>query len=270
SFQAPIYVTVQLIIKETQEIKEQVLFFGHLPVMTKTGTFIINGAERVIVSQLVRSPGAYFTTDTDPTTGRELCSAKLIPYRGAWIELETNTKDIISIKVDRKRKANITTFLRALGWETNSAISSLFKNVDSDVVHQYIKSTLAREGENVTQDEALIEFYKRLRPGEPPNPENARNLIDGMFFDPKRYDLGKVGRHKLSKSLGNAKNTDLNINTDEDRTLTKEDIVGIVKRLILINNGLSKKDDIDHLGNRRVRGVGELIQNQIRVGLVRM
>ena len=270
SFQAPIYVTVQLIIKETGEIKEQVLFFGHLPVMTKTGTFIINGAERVIVSQLVRSPGAYFTTETDPTTGRELCLAKLIPYRGAWIELETNSKDIISIKVDRKRKANITTFLRALGWETNAAILSLFKNVDSDVVHQYIKATLAREGENVTQDEALIEFYKRLRPGEPPNPENARNLIDGMFFDTKRYDLGKVGRHKLSKSLGNAKSTDLNINTDEDRTLTKEDIVGIVKRLILINNGLSKKDDIDHLGNRRVRGVGELIQNQIRVGLVRM
>ena len=146
TFQAPLYITVQLIIKETQEIKEQVLFFGHLPQMTKTGTFIINGAERVIVSQLVRSPGAYFTTETDPATGRELCSAKLIPYRGAWIELETSNKDIISVKVDRKRKANITTLLRAIGWDTDQKILNEFKNVDVDNQHKFIKSTLAREG----------------------------------------------------------------------------------------------------------------------------
>ena len=268
TFQAPLYITVQLIIKETQEIKEQVLFFGHLPQMTKTGTFIINGAERVIVSQLVRSPGAYFTTETDPATGRSLCSAKLIPYRGAWIELETSNKDIISVKVDRKRKANITTLLRAIGWDTDQKILNEFKNVDVDNNHKFIKSTLAREGKNITQDEALIEFYKRLRPGEPPSVENAKNLIDGMFFDPKKYDLGKVGRHKLSSKLLNTK-FDISAPADE-RTLTKEDIVEIIKRLIQINNGEAKKDDIDHLGNRRVRGVGELIQNQIRVGLVRM
>ena len=268
TFQAPLYITVQLIIKETQEIKEQVLFFGHLPQMTKTGTFIINGAERVIVSQLVRSPGAYFTTETDPATGRELCSAKLIPYRGAWIELETSNKDIISVKVDRKRKANITTLLRAIGWDTDQKILNEFKNVDVDNQHKFIKSTLAREGKNITQDEALIEFYKRLRPGEPPSVENAKNLIDGMFFDPKKYDLGKVGRHKLSSKLLNAK-FDITAPAEE-RTLTKEDIVEIIKRLIQINNGEARKDDIDHLGNRRVRGVGELIQNQIRVGLVRM
>ena len=236
--------------------------------MTKTGTFIINGAERVIVSQLVRSPGAYFTTETDPATGRELCSAKLIPYRGAWIELETSNKDIISVKVDRKRKANITTLLRAIGWDTDQKIANQFKNVDVDSQHKFIKATLAREGKDVTQDEALIEFYKRLRPGEPPSVENAKNLIDGMFFDPKKYDLGKVGRHKLSTKLLNAKiDQDL---TAVDRTLTKEDIIGIISRLIQINNGQVRKDDIDHLGNRRVRGVGELIQNQIRVGLVRM
>ena len=268
TFQAPLYITVQLIIKETQEIKEQVLFFGHLPQMTKTGTFIINGAERVIVSQLVRSPGAYFTTETDPATGRELCSAKLIPYRGAWIELETSNKDIISVKVDRKRKANITTLLRAIGWDTDQKILNEFKNVDVDNQHKFIKSTLAREGKNITQDEALIEFYKRLRPGEPPSVENAKNLIDGMFFDAKKYDLGKVGRHKLSSKLLNAK-FDITAPAEE-RTLTKEDIVEIIKRLIQINNGEARKDDIDHLGNRRVRGVGELIQNQIRVGLVRM
>ena len=268
TFQAPLYITVQLIIKETQEIKEQVLFFGHLPQMTKTGTFIINGAERVIVSQLVRSPGAYFTTETDPATGRQLCSAKLIPFRGAWIELETSNKDIISVKVDRKRKANITTLLRAIGWDTDQKILNEFNNVDVDNQHKFIKSTLAREGKNITQDEALIEFYKRLRPGEPPSVENAKNLIDGMFFDPKKYDLGKVGRHKLSSKLLNAK-FDITAPAEE-RTLTKEDIVEIIKRLIQINNGEARKDDIDHLGNRRVRGVGELIQNQIRVGLVRM
>ena len=268
TFQAPLYITVQLIIKETQEIKEQVLFFGHLPQMTKTGTFIINGAERVIVSQLVRSPGAYFTTDTDPATGRQLTSAKLIPYRGAWIELETSNKDIISVKVDRKRKANITTLLRAIGWNTDQKILKEFQNVDVDSQHKYIKATLAREGKDITQDQALVEFYKRLRPGEPPSVENAKALIDGMFFDPKKYDLGKVGRHKLSTKLLNAK-VDIQAPAEE-RTLTKEDIVGIIRRLIQINNGQARKDDIDHLGNRRVRGVGELIQNQIRVGLVRM
>ena len=237
------------------------MFFGHLPQMTKTGTFIINGAERVIVSQLVRSPGAYFTTETDPATGWSLCSAKLIPYRGAWIELETSNKDIISVKVDWKRKAIITTLLRAIGWDTDQKILNEFKNVDVDNNHKFIKSTLAREGKNITQDEALIEFYKRLRPGEPPSVENAKNLIDGMFFDPKKYDLGKVGRHKLSSKLLNTK-FDISAPADE-RTLTKEDIVEIIKRLIQINNGEAKKDDIDHLGNRRVRGGGELNQNQI-------
>ena len=168
-----------------------------------------------------------------------MCSAKLIPYRGAWIELETSNKDIISVKVDRKRKANITTLLRAIGWNSDQKIINEFKNVDVDSTHKFIKATLAREGKDVTQDEALIEFYKRLRPGEPPSVENAKNLIDGMFFDPKKYDLGKVGRHKLSAKLLNAK-IDQNLNA-EDRTLTKEDIVGIIRRLIQINNGQVRK-----------------------------
>jgi DNA-directed RNA polymerase subunit beta len=263
TYSAPLYVTVQLIIKATGEVKEQVLFFGDVPMMTPNGTFVINGAERVVVSQLVRSPGAYFTTDTDPASGRSLCSAKLIPYRGAWVEMETSNRDLLSVKVDRKRKAPITTLLRALGWENDEEILDLFKGVDTDEDHKYMESTLARDSAVTTKDEALLEFYRRLRPGEPPSIENATALIEGLFFNPRKYDLGRVGRYKLNRRLG------IDI-PQETRTLTKEDIIELIARMIKINNGTVQPDDIDHLGNRRVRAVGELIQNQLRVGLLRM
>tara|TARA_Y100001936_G_scaffold121885_1_gene119164 strand:+ start:6340 stop:10347 length:4008 start_codon:yes stop_codon:yes gene_type:complete len=261
TFAAPLYVTVQLIIRETGEIKEQTLFFGDLPMMTKNGTFIINGAERVVVSQLVRSPGAYFTTATDLSTGRELCNAKLIPYRGAWIELETSIKDILTVKIDRKRKAPITTLLRALGWESDEEILDLFKDIDDNSDHKYIESTLKRDTAATNREEALLEFYRRLRPGEPPNLENAEELIESLFFNDRKYDLGRVGRYKLNKRL------ELDV---KKRTLTKNDFVQMIRRMISINNGKVNRDDIDHLGNRRVRAVGELVQNQIRVGLLRM
>jgi DNA-directed RNA polymerase subunit beta len=261
TFSAPLYVTVQLVIKETGEVKEQVLFFGDVPMMTRNGTFVINGAERVVVSQLVRSPGAYFTTKQDPTTGRELCSAKLIPYRGAWVELETSNKDLLSVKVDRKRKAPITTLLRALGFTTDKEILGLVADVDDDPLHRYMEATLAKDTASTTEEEALLEFYRRLRPGEPPSVDNARELIKNLFFNDRKYDLGRVGRYKLNRRLGIDEKT---------RTLTKRDFVELVRRMITINNGRASNDDIDHLGNRRVRAVGELIQNQLRVGLLRM
>ncbi len=263
TYSAPLYVTVQLVIKSTGEVKEQTLFFGDVPMMTQNGTFVINGAERVVVSQLVRSPGAYFTTETDATSGRALCMGKLIPYRGAWVELETSNRDLLSVKVDRKRKAPITTLLRALGYHTDDMILDLFKDVDTDPVHQYIRATLARDSAVTNEVEALLEFYTRLRPGEPPSEESARTLLKNLFFDPRKYDLGRVGRYKLNRRLG------LDV-PNEHRTLTNEDIVSMMRRMIMINNGHVGADDIDHLGNRRVRAVGELIQNQIRVGLLRM
>jgi len=229
--------------------------------MTRNGTFVINGAERVVVSQLVRSPGAYFTTKADPATGRKLCSAKLIPYRGAWVELETSNKDLLSVKVDRKRKAPISTLLRALGWENDEDILGLVSDVDDDPVHNFMQATLAKDTAATTEEEALLEFYRRLRPGEPPSVDNARELIDNLFFNDRKYDLGRVGRYKLNRRLSLDEAT---------RTLTKNDIVELVRRMININNGRASNDDIDHLGNRRVRAVGELIQNQLRVGLLRM
>ncbi len=261
TYSAPLYITVQLVIKETGEVKEQTLFFGDVPMMTENGTFVINGAERVVVSQLVRSPGAYFTTKTDPATGRELCSAKLIPYRGAWVELETSNKDLLSVKVDRKRKAPISTLLRALGFTTDDDILGLVADVDDDPVHNYMQATLAKDTAATTEEEALLEFYRRLRPGEPPSVDNARELIQNLFFNDRKYDLGRVGRYKLNRRLGVDEKT---------RTLTKNDFVEMIRRMITINNGRASNDDIDHLGNRRVRAVGELIQNQLRVGLLRM
>ena len=263
TYEAPLDVTVYLLVKETGEIKEQRVFMGNIPVMTPRGTFVINGAERVVVSQLVRSPGAYFTTDADPSTGRELCFAKLIPYRGAWIEFETSSKDILSVKVDRKRKIPVSTLLRALGYTEDEEIYGLFADVDTNPDHPFIKTTIEKDVQVGSQDEALLEFYRRLRPGEPASMENARNLLVNLFFNPRRYDLGRVGRYKLNRRL------DLSIEASH-RTLTNEDIVAIIKRMIRINNEESQADDIDHLGNRRVRAVGELIQNQFRVGLLRM
>ena len=262
TYSAPLYVTVELKILSTQEVKQQVLFMGDIPKMTKYGTFIINGAERVIVSQLVRSPGAYFQSSADPASGRQLCDAKIIPYRGAWIEIETSNRNLITVKIDRKRKSPITTFLRCLGIESDEEILNIFKDIDNSD-YQFIKTTLEKDSSVKTRDQALIEFYKRIRPGEPPNINNANNLVNDLFFNPRKYDLGRVGRYKLNKKLGSE--TALS-----EKIITIEDIVAVLKHLININNEISSADDIDHLGNRRVRGVGELIQNQIRVGLLRM
>src|SRR5688572_14459616 len=262
TFSVPLRVRTRLVAKETGEIKEQEIFMGDFPKMTDNGTFIINGAERVVVSQLVRSPGVYFTLESDPTTGRQLCYAKLIPNRGAWLEFETSNKDVMSVKVDRKRKLPVTTLLRAVGYSSNEEIKALFTAIDVDVEHQYIQSTLDRDPTTNT-NEGLVEVYKRLRPGDPPTIDNARNLVQSLFFNFRRYDLAKVGRYKLNRKLG----LDLAMT---QRTLTNEDLVRIVARIVELNNGKGSPDDIDHLGNRRVRAVGELIQSQFRVGLLRM
>ena len=261
TYDAALWFTALLKIKETKEEKEQEIFVGKLPVMTSNGTFIINGAERVVVSQLVRSPGVYFSATNEPISGRPLANAKLIPSRGSWVEFETSTKNILSVKIDRKRRIPISIFLRALGFEDNQ-ILDMFSDVDSPI-DGFIKTTLDNDNEDVrTRKESLIEFYKRIRPGEPPNESNAEELIETTFFNERRYDLGAVGRYKLNNRLGRDK-TDI-------KTLDRDDFVHIIKKLILINNSLENKDDIDHLGNRRVRAVGELIQNQMRVGLLRM
>ena len=263
TYSAPLYVRTQLLVKETGEIKEQELFFGDIPLMTAKGTFITSGAERVTVSQLLRSPGVYFSIEEDATSGRELCHAKLIPTRGAWLEFETSNRDVISAKIDGKRKIPITTLMRAIGYSSEEQLLALFSGEDDAPEHQYIRSTIEREPLVKDEPEALLDIYRKLRPGDPPNIENARKLVKNLFFDPKRYDLGEVGRYKLNKRLG------LDIQGSQ-RALTKEDIVEIVRHIIMINNGNDTPDDVDHLGNRRVRTVGELVQNQFRIGLLRL
>ncbi len=262
TYAAPLYVTARLMVKETGEVKESQVYLGEFPMMTEDGTFIVNGAERVVVSQLVRSPGVYFTAAEDPASGRKLFAAKLIPNRGAWLEFETSNRDILSVKVDRKRKMPVTILLRAIGYSTNEEILELFADVDTNPDHQFLKATLERETTKNT-DQAIIELYHRLRPGDPPTRDNAHALLENLFRNPRRYDLAKVGRYKLSKRLG----IDF---SPEQRTLTNEDIVEILKTMIRLNNEQGEPDDIDHLGNRRIRAVGELIQMQMRTGLSRM
>src|SRR5919197_376012 len=278
TYAAPLKVRMRLKVKSGEnagEIKEQDIFMGDFPLMTDNGTFIINGAERVVVSQLVRSPGVYFTIEEDPTSGRELCMGKLIPSRGAWLEFETSSRDVMSVKVDRKRKIPVTTLLRALpgalpkgsvvpGIEkgTDEEILVLFEDVDRGRDHRFIRATLDKDPAK-NFEEALLEFYRRLRPGDPPNMDNARSLLSSLFFNFRRYDLGKVGRYKLNKRLG--LETDITM-----RILTPDDLIHIIREMVRINHGQGLPDDIDHLGNRRVRAVGELIQNQFRVGLLRM
>jgi len=263
TYSMPIYVRARLLIKSTGEIKEEDLFFGSLPLMTARGTFITSGAERVVVSQLLRSPGVFFTLEEDASSGRALCHAKLIPSHGAWLEFETSSRDIISAKIDGKRKILITTLLRAIGYSSDEELLNTFSQEDSSPEHQFIRSTIGRDPLIRDKSEALLDIYKRLRPGDPLTVENAEKLIKNLFFDPQRYDLGKVGRYKLNKRLGLD-------NSKEKRVLDKEDIVAIVKHIIMINNGSDVPDDIDHLGNRRVCTVGELIQNQLRIGLLRL
>ncbi|MCE5259000.1 MAG: DNA-directed RNA polymerase subunit beta [Chloroflexi bacterium] len=274
TYASALYVKVLLHNKETDQSMVQDVYMGEFPVMTENGTFIINGAERVVVSQLIRSPGAYFTVDEDRTTGRQLCMAKLIPNRGAWLEFETSKRDILSVKVDRKRRIPATTLLRALGEVTDhldtvaihegsdAELLALFEAVDTNAEHSYIQTTLMHDTTH-TAVEALEDFYKKMRPGDPATLENARKYLEDLLFSPRRYDLGKVGRYKLNRRLG------LQI-SKEHRVLTKKDIVHIIERVIQVNNGVETADDIDHLGNRRVKTVGELIQNQLRVGFLRM
>jgi len=265
TYSAPLYVRVRLLIKETGEIKEQDLFFGDIPLMTDKGTFITTGAERVVVSQLLRSPGIYFTTEEDAISGRELCFAKLIPTRGAWLEFETSNRDVVSVKIDGKRKISITTLLRAIGCGDGEQLLNLFTTEDGSSEHQFIRSTLEREPVVKDEADALLDIYKKVRPSDPPNIDNARKLIDNLFFNPQHYDLGAVGRYKLNKRLGLEGKV-----KEGQRALTKDDIIEIIRHIIMINNGSDTPDDIDHLGNRRVRTVGELIQNQFRMGLLRL
>ncbi len=255
TFSAPLRVRVRLINKETGEVKEQEVFMGDFPLMTEKGTFIINGAERVIVSQLVRSPGVYYNEQID-TSGKKLYGVTIIPNRGAWLEFETDANDNIFVRVDRTRKLPATVLLRALGYGSNGQIADLFQD------NEQIRLTLERD-HTESEDEALVEIYKRLRPGEPPTVESARSLLNTLFFDPKRYDLAHVGRYKLNKKLKVGIDTSI-------RHITKEDIIASVQYLLKLMKGEGQPDDIDHLGNRRLRSVGELLQNQFRIGLSRM
>ncbi len=325
TYSAPLRVNVRLVNNDTGEVKEQEVFMGDFPLMTETGTFIINGAERVIVSQLVRSPGAYYGENIDPT-GKRLYNATVIPNRGAWIEFETDLNDVISVRLDRNRKLPATVLIRALGYGTNDAIMSLFDN------DERIRNTIDRDN-TVTKEEALVEIYKRQRPGDPPTVDNAKQLLEQLLFDPKRYDLATVGRYKLTKKLGwkrrllgkqlaeplvdketgevlvpadvtieasmveditieqennifgedehaivyikDKNNNRIKMNCSRTlpynhRTITINDIIASISYLLNLMDGHGHKDDIDHLGNRRIRSVGELLQNQFRIGLSRM
>ena len=266
TYAAPLFVTAEFMNNETGEIKSQTVFMGEFPLMTDRGTFLINGTERVVVSQLVRSPGVYFERSIDKTSDKDVFSSKIIPSRGAWLEFEVDKKDLVGVRVDRKRKQPVTVFLKALGWTSDEirerfgAYESMMATLDKDSVE--------------TQEEALLDLYRKLRPGEPPTVDNARNLLENFYFNPKRYDLAKVGRHKVNKKLG----------LDEplsQSTISREDIAATIEYLVRLHAGEPtftgprgevnvETDDIDHFGNRRLRTVGELIQNQIRTGLSRM
>ena len=336
TYAAPLRVNIRLVNNdpENMDIKEQEVFMGDFPLMTDTGTFIINGAERVIVSQLVRSPGVYYGKEID-TMGNRLYESTVIPNRGAWIELETDASEIVAVRIDRNRKLPATVLVRALGWNTNESILDLFWNgqTDEDGLPVYDERIVRTLEKDTTQsaDEALVEIYKKLRPGEPPTVESARNLFDNLFFDARRYDLARVGRYKLNKKLGwrqrmlgqtlaqpiidtetgeiildagvqvGEEQLDIvansgvfsgegfaefyitnsdgvvskiicnNCNLDfNHRTVTREDMIANISYLLNLMDGAGHTDDIDHLGNRRLRCVGELLQNQFRIGLTRM
>ena len=247
-------VMIRLVNRDSGEIKEQEVYIGDIPTMTDKGTFIVNGAERVIVSQIVRSPGVYFKCDPSPT-GKRLYNATMIPNRGAWLKIETDSNDIIHVKIDKNRKILATTLLKAMGISV-SEMESKFTHFD------FLKKTLEKDPTETT-DEALVELYKKLRPGDPASPQGGRQILESRFFDEKKYDIGRVGRYKLNKKLN------LNIPKNQ-RTLTVEDIVSTIEYLINLTYDEGQLDDIDHLGNRRIRSVGELLQNQFRVGLSRI
>jgi DNA-directed RNA polymerase subunit beta len=265
TYAQPLFVTAEFTNNETGEIKSQTVFMGDFPVMTPRGTFVINGTERVVVSQIVRSPGVYFERQIEKTSDKDVFTSKIIPSRGAWLEFEVDKKDLVGVRIDRKRKQSVTVFLKALGW-TDEQIREEFGDFAS------MMATLEKDTVK-TQDEALLDIYRKMRPGEPPTKEAAQNLIENLYFNGKRYDLAKVGRFKVNKKLG----LDLELSQS---MLTISDIVATLRYLVALHRGdltmdygrevRVEKDDIDHFGNRRLRTVGELIQNQVRIGLSRM
>ncbi len=266
TYSAPLYVSAEFTNNDTGEIKGQTVFMGDFPLMTPKGTFIINGTERVVVSQLVRSPGVYFERSADKTSDKDIFTAKVIPSRGAWLEFEIDKRDMVGVRLDRKRKQNVTVLLKALGW-TNEQIREEFG--------EYESMMLTLEKDNTQgEDDALLDIYRKLRPGEPPTREAAQTLLNNYYFNPKRYDLAKVGRYKINKKLGLTEAFD-------QQTLTVDDIVAAIRFIVALHDGREQMempagaivvnaDDIDHFGNRRMRTVGELIQNQLRTGLARM
>ena len=266
TYSAPLYVSAEFTNNDTGEIKGQTVFMGDFPLMTPKGTFVINGTERVVVSQLVRSPGVYFERSADKTSDKDIYTAKLIPSRGAWLEFEIDKRDMVGVRLDRKRKQNVTVLLKALGW-TNEQIREEFGEYESMML------TLEKD-HTQGQDDALLDIYRKLRPGEPPTREAAQTLLNNYYFNPKRYDLAKVGRYKINKKLGLTEAFD-------QQTLTVDDVVAAIKYIVALHDGRTQieapqgtidisADDIDHFGNRRMRTVGELIQNQLRTGLARM
>jgi DNA-directed RNA polymerase subunit beta len=267
TYAAPLFVTAEFMNTTTGEIKSQTVFMGDFPLMTERGTFIINGTERVVVSQLVRSPGVYFERTPDKTSDKDVYTSKIIPSRGAWLEFEIDKRDMVGVRVDRKRKQSVTVLLKALGW-TEAQILEEFGDYES------MRLTLEKD-HTAGQDDALLDIYRKLRPGEPPTREAAQTLLDNLYFNPKRYDLAKVGRYKIDRKLG----VDAKLG---DSVLSLDDIVSTIKYLVALHAGENtlsahngqevpvEVDDIDHFGNRRLRNVGELIQNQVRTGLSRM
>ncbi len=263
TYEAPLRINAKLVNKRNNISREQEIYLGDFPLMTDKGTFIINGVERVVVSQLVRSAGVFFTSQT--FIGRNYYGAKIIPNRGAWLEIETDPKKkVLYVSIDRKRKVAVTSLLRAFGYETDEELINLFKDVDNHPEVSFIKNTIEKDAAH-NQNEGLIEVYRRIRPGDLATAENVKSLIFAMFFDFNRYDLANVGRYKLNKRFGR----DYPI-TNEHRTIKKEDLIDVIKEIIKLNLNQEAADDIDHLGNRRVRAVGELIQNRFRIGLARM
>jgi DNA-directed RNA polymerase subunit beta len=266
TYSITLYVKARLLIKGTGEIKEPFdLFFGDMPMMTAQGTYITSGTERVIISQLLRSPGVYFTVAEDAVTGRRMFNANRLPSRGAWLDFETSTRDVISVKIDGKRKIPVTTLLRAIGFDSDDELLSMCAAEDNSPDHQYIRSTIEKDPSIRDENTALMDIYRKVRPGDPPNLDNAKKLLQNMFFNPEHYDLGLVGRYKLNRRLGLPP-----LAEGEGRALTRDDMAEIVRHIIMVNNGQDHSDDIDHLGNRRIRTVGELIQNQFRLGLMRL
>ncbi len=266
TYSAPLYVSAEFTNNDTGEIKGQTVFMGDFPLMTDKGTFIINGTERVVVSQLVRSPGVYFERTADKTSDKDIYTAKVIPSRGAWLEFEIDKRDMVGVRLDRKRKQNVTVLLKALGW-TNEQIREEFGDFESMML------TLEKD-HTQGQDDALLDIYRKLRPGEPPTREAAQTLLNNYYFNPKRYDLAKVGRYKINKKLGL-------LEAFDQQTQTVDDIVAAIRYIVALHDGRTEletpqgtlqisADDIDHFGNRRMRTVGELIQNQLRTGLARM